>query len=44
MVAATPLGRLGQPGDIAGIVTFLASDDAAWITGARIVASGGAGK
>lgn len=41
MIAATPLGRLGQPDDIARVVTFLASDDARWVTGARINASGG---
>ena len=41
LVATTPLGRLGQPQDIAGIVTFLASDDAGWITGQRVNASGG---
>lgn len=37
----TPLGRIGQVGDIAPIVTFLASDDAAWVTGELILASGG---
>ncbi|WP_158903607.1 SDR family NAD(P)-dependent oxidoreductase [Burkholderia sp. L27(2015)] len=41
MVAATPLGRAGQPGDIATIVAFLASDDAGWITGSLIDAAGG---
>lgn len=40
-VAGTALGRLGQPRDIAGIVSFLASDDGAWITGQVIEASGG---
>lgn len=39
--AATPLGRIGQPDDIAGIVAFLASDDARWITGRTILADGG---
>lgn len=39
--AMTPLGRIGQPGDIAGIVTFLASPEAGWITGRTIVADGG---
>jgi 3-oxoacyl-[acyl-carrier protein] reductase len=40
--AATPLGaRFGQPHEIAPVVVFLASDDAAWITGERISASGG---
>ncbi len=40
-VAQTPLGRVGQPEDIAGVVTFLASDDARWVTGEEITASGG---
>jgi 3-oxoacyl-[acyl-carrier protein] reductase len=39
--AATPLGRIGQPGDIAPAVAFLASDDAAWITGETLYISGG---
>lgn len=38
---AVPLGRLGQPDDIAGIVTFLASDEAAYITGQVVSVSGG---
>jgi 3-oxoacyl-[acyl-carrier protein] reductase len=42
-VASTPLGRAGQPEDIAPPVSFLASDDARWITGETIVVSGGAG-
>jgi 3-oxoacyl-[acyl-carrier protein] reductase len=41
VVDATPLGRLGQPSDIAKVAVFLASDDAKWITGERITASGG---
>ena len=41
LVAQTPLGRSGQPDDIAGVVAFLASDDARWITGEQLVASGG---
>ncbi|MGH6937459.1 SDR family NAD(P)-dependent oxidoreductase [Hypericibacter sp.] len=41
MVAATPLGRLGQPDDIARVAVFLASDNSAWLTGERITASGG---
>ena len=41
-VAETPLGRIGQPDDIAGIAAFLASDDAYWVTGQFIKASGGA--
>ena len=41
VVAATPLGRLGHPDDIGPVVAFLASQDAAWITGDVIFASGG---
>lgn len=40
-VTQTPLGRIGQPDDIAGVAVFLASDDARWLTGERLVASGG---
>jgi dehydrogenase/reductase SDR family protein 4 len=39
--AATPLRRLGEPADIAGIAVFLASEAAAFITGQTIVADGG---
>jgi 2-hydroxycyclohexanecarboxyl-CoA dehydrogenase len=38
---AVPLGRLGQPDDLAGIVAFLASDDAAYMTGQVVSVSGG---
>ena len=41
VVAETPLGRVGQPQDIATVVAFLASDDSGWITGERLFASGG---
>jgi 3-oxoacyl-[acyl-carrier protein] reductase len=41
MVAGTPLGRLGQPDDIAKVAVFLASDAAGWITGERIAVAGG---
>jgi 3-oxoacyl-[acyl-carrier protein] reductase len=41
MVAQTPLGRLGQPEDIATIAVFLASEDSAWLTGEKLIASGG---
>ncbi|WP_345803296.1 SDR family oxidoreductase [Microbacterium sp. AZCO] len=40
-VAATPLGRTGTPEDYGPLVAFLASDDARWITGDIILASGG---
>ncbi|HUD45504.1 MAG TPA: glucose 1-dehydrogenase [Candidatus Baltobacteraceae bacterium] len=39
--AQTPLGRIGQPEDIATIATFLASGDSGWITGETFLASGG---
>jgi 3-oxoacyl-[acyl-carrier protein] reductase len=42
-IASTPLGRAGQPEDIAPPVAFLASDDSRWITGETIFVSGGAG-
>jgi 3-oxoacyl-[acyl-carrier protein] reductase len=41
IVAQTPLGRLGQVDDIATVATFLASDDAKWITGELLRAGGG---
>ncbi len=41
MVQQTPLGRVGEPDDIADAVTFFASDDARWITGETIRVSGG---
>lgn len=37
----TPLGRIGQPEDVASAVTFLASDDASWITGETLFITGG---
>lgn len=39
--AQTPLGRIGQPHDIAPAAVFLASDDAAWITGETLLVAGG---
>ena len=41
LVSRTPLGRLGQPRDIANVVSFLASDEAGWITGQLIPVAGG---
>jgi len=41
IVAGTPLGRIGQPDDIARVAVFLASEDSAWLTGERIEAAGG---
>jgi 3-oxoacyl-[acyl-carrier protein] reductase len=40
-VAQTPLGRGGKPDDIADVVTFIASDEARWITGSLLQAGGG---
>ena len=44
MIAGTPLGRIGQPDDIARVAVFLASDDSAWLTGERLTASPATGK
>jgi len=41
LAAETPLGRLGTPEDVAGLVAFLASDRAAFLTGQVIAADGG---
>jgi 3-oxoacyl-[acyl-carrier protein] reductase len=41
MVKNTPLGRIGQPDDVALVVSFLASEEARWITGSLIDAAGG---
>jgi 3-oxoacyl-[acyl-carrier protein] reductase len=40
-IALTPLGRTGQPDDIAPVAVFLASDDSRWVTGDTLVVSGG---
>jgi 3-oxoacyl-[acyl-carrier protein] reductase len=37
----TPLGRFGRPDDITKVAVFLASDDAVWVTGETLAASGG---
>jgi 3-oxoacyl-[acyl-carrier protein] reductase len=41
LVAQVPMGRIGQPEDIAKVAVFLASDDAGWVTGERIQVAGG---
>ncbi len=43
MLTATPLGRLGDPDDVAGAVRFLCSDEAAFVTGAVLLVDGGLG-
>jgi 3-oxoacyl-[acyl-carrier protein] reductase len=40
-VAQTPLGRIGQPGDVASVAVFLASNDSGWMTGEQLLATGG---
>jgi NAD(P)-dependent dehydrogenase (short-subunit alcohol dehydrogenase family) len=40
-IAAHPMGRFGQPSEIAGLAVFLASDESAWITGAAFPVDGG---
>ena len=42
IIAGTPLGRLGQPDDIAKVAVFLASDDSGWVNGEKITVGGGA--
>lgn len=41
MIAATPMGRLGTASEVAGLVTFLASDEASFITGGEFLVDGG---
>jgi len=41
LVAQTPLGRVGQPQDIASVAVFLASDDSGWLTGEHLIVGGG---
>jgi 3-oxoacyl-[acyl-carrier protein] reductase len=42
IIAATPLGRMGTPADIAGVVAFLASREAGFVTGQHLLVNGGA--
>jgi enoyl-[acyl-carrier protein] reductase III len=41
VVRRTPFGRVGTPDEVAGVVTFLCTDDARWITGQTIIVDGG---
>ena len=41
LIGAIPLGRMGQPADIAAAVVWLASDEAAWVTGTTVHVNGG---
>jgi len=40
-IRLSPLGRIGQPGDIAAMAVFLASEDSGWLTGETLLAGGG---
>ncbi|HEX2527230.1 MAG TPA: SDR family oxidoreductase [Geminicoccus sp.] len=41
MLSRTPLGRCGEPAEVASVVLFLASDDAAYVTGQTVYVDGG---
>ena len=41
LVGGIPLGRMGRPEDVAAAVAYLASDEAAWVTGATLHVNGG---
>jgi 3-oxoacyl-[acyl-carrier protein] reductase len=41
MLQSTPLGRRGQPEDIAAVAAFLTSDDARWVSGSLLQVAGG---
>lgn len=42
VIDATPLGRIGQPSDVANLVSFLCSEDGGWINGQLLYSNGGA--
>jgi NAD(P)-dependent dehydrogenase (short-subunit alcohol dehydrogenase family) len=41
IIAATPMGRLGRPEEVAAAVAYLASDDASYVTGSELYVDGG---
>jgi 3-oxoacyl-[acyl-carrier protein] reductase len=41
VISRTPLGRVGQPDDVAKVAVFRASEDSGWISGETILATGG---
>jgi NAD(P)-dependent dehydrogenase (short-subunit alcohol dehydrogenase family) len=42
VAASSPFKRIGTPGEVASVITFLVSDDARWVTGQTICVNGGA--
>ena len=42
LIAATVMGRMGRPDEVSGVIAFLASDDASFVTGETVAVSGGA--
>ena len=41
IISMTPMGRLGRPEEVSGVIAFLASDDASYMTGSEVYVDGG---
>jgi NAD(P)-dependent dehydrogenase (short-subunit alcohol dehydrogenase family) len=41
IIGGTPVGRLGEPAEVAAVIAFLASDDASYMTGSEVYVDGG---